>query len=58
MVMRKFDEWETRHLIRALEISQIALDENIPDWDDVRNKSLLKTFRLSLKKKLEWKEIP
>jgi len=66
--MRKFDEWETRHLIRALEIAQVELDREVkniaasadslvPDWlvhDDARNKQLLKTFKLSLKKKLEW----
>lgn len=65
--MRKFDEWETRHLIRALDLYQDGLDNivsgfqgppaSVPDWvinDDARNKQLLKTFKLSLKKKLEW----
>lgn len=62
--MRKFDEWETQHLIRALDLYQDDLDNrvnfapaSVPDWvinDDARNKQLLKTFKLSLKKKLEW----
>ena len=54
-------------MIRALDLYQDDLDNIVsgyeaqgdptPDWvvhDDARNKKLLKTFKLSLKKKLEW----